>query len=66
MNQTTFAIKIKDISGTVIGERMDASVSDILCYISKNLRIFDLCTGQEITEASLSATVGVSDGLITV
>ena len=65
MNTTTYAIQIKDINGTVIGERMDASVSDILCYISKNLKVFDIHTGKEITEATVCDTTGVSDGLIT-
>jgi hypothetical protein len=65
MNNKTYAIQIKDTSGTIIGERMDASTSDILCYISKNLKVYDIQTGNEITEASLSETIGVSDGLIT-
>jgi hypothetical protein len=65
MNNKTYAIQIKDASGTIIGEKMDASIPDILCYISKNLKVYDVQTGHEITEASLSETIGVSDGLIT-
>ena len=65
MNNSSYAIQIKDVNGTIIGERMDASVSDILCYISKNLRVFDIHTGNEITEATINSQTGVSDGLIT-
>jgi hypothetical protein len=64
MNERTYAIQIKDNSGTVIGEKMDASVSDILCYISKNLKVFDMQSGSEITEQAVTSRIGVSDGLI--
>lgn len=63
MNEKLYAIQIKDTSGTIIGERMDATASDILCYISKNLKVFDM-QGNEITEESVTSTIGVSDGLI--
>ena len=63
MNEKLYSIKIKDKNGTLIGERMDATASDILCYISKGFLIYDQ-HGNPIEEASITSTLGVSDGLI--
>lgn len=57
-----YSIKIIDMSGSPIGERMNASSEDVLKFIQKGFRIIDMHTETEITADMVTASLGVSDG----
>lgn len=63
MNNKMYSIKIKDSNGNLIGERMNASVADIECFISKGFKVYDQHDNL-INESELTSTIGVSDGFI--
>ena len=62
----TYSITILDQQGKKIGELMTATPTDILQFINKGFTVIDRMTGQELTEASVSSVIGVSDGLISI
>ena len=62
----TYSIEIFSNEGKKIGELPTATESQILQYINKGFMVKDRQTGQFLSEASLTATIGVSDGLINI
>lgn len=62
----TYSIEIFSNDGKKIGELPTATESQILQYINKGFMVKDRHTGQFLSEASLTATIGVSDGLINI
>lgn len=56
------SIKILDQQHQPIGELMTATNTDILAYLAKGFIVEDRRTGQPITEADVSSSLGVSDG----
>lgn len=62
----TYSITILDQQGKKIGELMTATQTEILQFINKGFTVIDRMTGQELTEASMSSVIGVSDGLISI
>lgn len=62
----TYSITILDQQGKKIGELMTATQTEILQFINKGFKVIDRMTGQELTEASMSSVIGVSDGLISI
>lgn len=62
----TYSITILDQQGKKIGELMTATQTEILQFINKGFVVIDRMTGQELTEASMSSVIGVSDGLISI
>jgi hypothetical protein len=62
----SYSITILDQQGKKIGELMTATQTEILQFINKGFKVIDRMTGQELTEASMSSVIGVSDGLISI
>jgi hypothetical protein len=62
----TYSITILDQQGKKVGELMTATQTEILQFINKGFTVIDRMTGQELTEASMSSVIGVSDGLISI
>lgn len=62
----TYSITILDQQGKKIGELMTATQTEILQFINKGFTVIDRMTGRELTEASMSSVIGVSDGLISI
>lgn len=62
----TYSIIILDNQGKKIGELMTASCTEIMKLINKGFSVIDRLTNQQLTEASMSSMVGVSDGLINI
>lgn len=62
----TYSIIILDSAGKKLGELMTATQTEILQYINKGFTVIDRTTNQPITAESISATIGVSDGVINV
>lgn len=62
----TYSITILDQQGKKVGELMTATQTEILQFINKGFTVIDRMTGQELTEASMSSVIGVSDGLINI
>lgn len=60
-----YSIKITDQAGGFIGEKPNASASDIMKLLNKNLVVIDIMTNQRLTVDMVSSGIGVSDGLIT-
>lgn len=66
MNTNTYAIKILDTKGMVIGEMMTATTEDIMKFLNKGFTVIDIHTEALITQDTISSRVGTSDGLITI
>ncbi len=62
----TYSITILDQQGKKVGELMTATQTEILQFINKGFTVIDRMTGRELTEASMSSVIGVSDGLINI
>lgn len=62
----THAVKIMDSNNKPIGELMTASDTDILKYLQKGFVVIDTKTGAYLTEESITAELGMSDGVIMV
>lgn len=62
----TYSINILDQQGKKIGELMTATQTEIMQLINKGFTVIDRTTSQPITEASMTSTIGVSDGLINI
>lgn len=60
----TYAIKIVDDKGKLIGELMTATPNDILKFINKGLHVINQATNTEITAQEITSVIGVSDGVI--
>lgn len=61
-----YSIEIFDKSNKKIGELPTATQTEILQFINKGFIVIDRMTGSQLTESSLNATIGVSDGLINI
>lgn len=66
MNTNTYAIKILDTKGMVIGEMMTATTEDIMKFLNKGFTVIDIHTEALITQDTISSRIGTSDGLITI
>lgn len=55
-------VSIRDEKDQPIGELLKASETDILKYLNKGLKVIDKQTGEVITEAMITGTIGVPDG----
>lgn len=60
----SYDIRILDKQDKQIGELMTASPSDILKFIDKGFKVFDITTKTELTADIVNSSIGVSDGLI--
>lgn len=58
------AINIFDQDGNKFGELPDATNTQILGLIEKNLIVKDVKTGEQLTQEAISAEISVSDGAI--
>lgn len=57
----SYSIKIYDDKNEIIGERMDASSEEVLKFINKGFRVFDIVTQTWLTEDNVSKTIAVSE-----
>ena len=62
----TYAIEIRDGNDNLIGELMTATSSDIFKFLNKGFKVIDKMTGSELNTATVSDTIGVSDGFINI
>ena len=61
-----YSVKIIDINGTPIGQRMNASPEDVLKFSEKGFRVIDMQSEAEITADMVTARMGVSDGAMVI
>lgn len=62
----THSINIFDRNHKKVGELPTATDTEILKFINKGFVVEDMGSGKEITEASITTGIGVSDGLINI
>lgn len=62
----SYSINILDQQGKKVGELMTATSTEVLQLINKGFTVIDRTTGQQITDTSVSSTIGVSEGLINI
>lgn len=59
-----YQIKITDSSNQMIGEMMTADKSDILKFLNKGMKVFDVQTNKEFNKEEIIMECGISDGLV--
>lgn len=57
----SYSIKIYDNKNEIIGERMNATSEDVLAYINKGFKVFDISTQKWLSEEDVSKTIAVSE-----
>lgn len=62
----TYAIKILDSNGSLIGKLVAATSEDVMKFINKGLIVIDIATNEQITMEMITSKIGVSDGFIDV
>ena len=62
----TYAIKILDSNGSLIGKLVAATSEDVIKFINKGLIVIDIATNEQITMEKVTSKIGVSDGFIDV
>lgn len=60
----SYAVKIVDANGSLIGELMTASADDILKLIGKGFTVINIKTNQPITAEEVASVVGISESVI--